>query len=137
MLVSPPTATSQPGWLPWVAATVFSVLGSGGLAALLRWYTDRDAARTEPTKIIVDAAQGAVVVQSGVLADLRHELSDTQERLETASAEITQLRSQMAEITQLRAQVRVLEDSNRSLKADNDRLRSRVKHLEDLNPDIP
>lgn len=56
---------------PWVTAAValsVGLFGGGGLVALLRVRTDKN-------KIVVDAAQGAVIVQSGVIEALREELN--------------------------------------------------------------
>ncbi len=55
-------------WLPVVVGLIVAVLGGGGLVALFR-------ARPEGSKILVDAAQGAVIVQSGVIDSLRADLN--------------------------------------------------------------
>jgi len=96
-------------WLPVVVGLIVAVLGGGGLVALFR-------ARPEGSKILVDAAQGAVIVQSGVIDSLRADLN-------AARAEIRELRSHMTEMSVLREQVRGLE-------AENGNLRSRISHLE-------
>jgi hypothetical protein len=62
-----------------LAAVVVAVLGSGGLiggiVALLR-------VRPESGRLIVEAAEGAVVVQSGVIDQLRREISGLREDLD-------------------------------------------------------
>lgn len=61
------------------AALVVAILGStglvGGIVALLR-------VRPESGKLIVEAAEGAVVVQGGVITELRRELNSLREALE-------------------------------------------------------
>lgn len=92
MLAIEPAVQQPAGWLPWVVAGIAAILGGGGVTALLR-------SRPERARIIVDAAEGAVVVQTGVLANLREELR-------AAHAEIAELRG---ENEQLRGRVRRLE----------------------------
>lgn len=67
---------------------VVAILGSGGfggaLVALLKMPSDRN-------RVVVDAAQGAVVVQSNVITSLREELDRQKKEYE---AEIAQLRTE-------------------------------------------
>ncbi len=106
------------GALPYlVGAILAAAFGGGGYAVL------RNAGR-EGSKIIVDAAQGAVVVQSGVIDDLNDQLKDQREQ-------IRELRSHITEITELRAKVGLLENSNRRLQKEKNALERRVKELED------
>lgn len=86
-------------------AVVIAVLGSGGLiggiVALMR-------VRPESGRMIVEAAEGAVVVQSGVITELRTDLAEVREEAE-----------------------REREDCNRKLAACGeriDRLEERLRH---------
>lgn len=109
-------------WLDVLVALVISVSGGGGIVAYLR-------NRKEGPKILVDAAQGAVVVQSGVIDSLRVELSRLQKQANEQQAEIAELRNHLAEVNSLRARVRELEQDNEVLKAENTKLRSEIKNL--------
>lgn len=53
----------------------------GGIVALLR-------VRPESGKLVVEAAEGAVIVQSGVIESLREELGELSERLDTAREDL-------------------------------------------------
>lgn len=110
------SAAQSAGWLPYVVGVIVALLGGGGLAALLK-------SGREGSRIVVDAAQGAVIVQSSVMRGLREEL-------DAAKAEIAALRASFTEITQLRGRVRDLEHDNELLRAENTRLTSRVRDLE-------
>ncbi|HEY5990767.1 MAG TPA: hypothetical protein VIV12_30885 [Streptosporangiaceae bacterium] len=92
-------------WLPYVVGVVVAVLGGGGLAALMK-------SRPEGSKILVDAAQGVVLVQTGVIDRLNRELGE-------ARAQIAELGAHMAEMS--------------SLREGNDRLKARVSELERQN----
>jgi cell division protein FtsB len=99
-----------------VVPIILALLGSGAVVAFFR-------ARPEGSKIIVDAAQGAVIVQGNVMADLRKQLDDS-------AQEIRELRSIAREVDDLRGHVRRLEHDNEVLAARNDKLESRIKQLE-------
>lgn len=116
MLGIEPAAAAPSGWLPWTVAGVAAILGGGGVTALLR-------SGKEGSRILVDAAQGAVVVQSGVITTLR-------EDLQSAHAEIAELRAHMAEISGLRGKISGLEQENEQLRGENEQLRERVRRLE-------
>jgi hypothetical protein len=113
-------------WLTLVVAAVIGLFGAGGLNALLK-------SRKEGTKILVDAAQGAVIVQTTVIDSLREELKIQKDESEKESselrAEIAELRTHMAEINSLRVRVRDLEYQNEELKAENSLLASQVRAL--------
>ena len=73
--------------LPFAAidltAVVVTILAGGlftGIVALLRYQPERD-------QVVVTSAQGAVVVQSGVIAALREELKRVGEELRLARLE--------------------------------------------------
>lgn len=67
-----------------MAALIVAILGSsglvGGIVALVK-------VRPESGRMIVEAAEGAVVVQSGVITALRDELADLRAALEDAREE--------------------------------------------------
>lgn len=102
-------------WLSVLIAAIMALFGGGGIVAYLK-------NRSEAPKILVDAAQGAVVVQSSVITSLREDLN-------SARAEISELRSHMAELNSLRSRVRELEHDNEILKAENSSLASEVEAL--------
>lgn len=105
--------TQAASWLPYAVGVIIALGGGGGLAALLR-------SGREGSRIVVDAAQGAVIVQSGVITDLR--------------GQIDGLRVQLTEITTLRGRVRELEHENELLRTENTALSARVRELERRTP---
>lgn len=109
-------------WLSVVIAAIVAVFGSGGVVALIR-------SRGEGSKILVDAAAGAVVVQSGVIDSLQEEITRLQSQVNDQQGEISELRNHMAEVNSLRGRVRELEQDNEILKAENTKLRSEVRAL--------
>jgi capsule polysaccharide export protein KpsE/RkpR len=112
--------------LPYLVAVIAAGGGLGGIAALVR-------SRPESGKILIDAAQGAVIVQSAVLGQLKAELAVAQEQ-------IAQLRADMGELAPLRTNVRALEHDNEMLRSENARLGERVRQLEasfPRNPEAP
>jgi len=54
------------------------LVGSGGIAASAAIFIKTPK---EANKLVIDAAQGAVVVQSGVIKDLREELARQDEKM--------------------------------------------------------
>jgi hypothetical protein len=60
-----------------VVSVIVGVAGGGGLAQLIRVSSDR-------SRVMVDAAQGAVIVQTSVITDLREEI----QRLRQDNAEM-------------------------------------------------
>lgn len=103
----------------FLAAVILAIIGfffGGGLIAYLRL-------RKEGPKIIVEAAQGAVVVQSGVIATLEKQISD--------------LTGQLVEARKMESKIRQLEHNEELLRVENERLknalialRERVAELE-------
>jgi peptidoglycan hydrolase CwlO-like protein len=118
------TAFFTENWISVLVALVIGVFGGGGIATILK-------AKPETTKILVDAAQGAVVVQSGVIDSLQENLTKQHEELEKAQAEILELRTHMAEINGLRSRVRELEHQNEFLQTENTNLRSELDSLKE------
>lgn len=114
------TLAAAPGsagsYLPYVVGIIVALLGGGGLAALLR-------SGSEGSKIVVDAAQGAVIVQSGVIGTLERQLKDAQDQ-------IAELRAHMTELNSLREENRSLRGRQAQLEQENTALSRRVAELE-------
>jgi predicted transcriptional regulator len=85
---------------------IFGIFGGGALVALLRVNVDRH-------KIIVDTAQGAVIVQSGVIEDLNDELHRVKD-----------------ELTMVHKDYRQCREDTRQLRAVNRELSQRIETLE-------
>lgn len=85
------------------AAVIVALLGGTGIAGffttLLKW-------KPEATSVLIDAAEGAVIVQSGVIEDLNH-----------------QLKALRAQVTLLQDEVHILSDNLKAALNERDRLR--------------
>jgi chromosome segregation ATPase len=103
-----------------VVAIVVAIFGGGGLVALLRLGAER-------SNIVVTAAQGAVIVQSGVIDDLQDQLAD----LRAGLAEVRQ-RAEAAEqrAAAAEARARAAELERDALLRALDDYKDRVTHLE-------
>jgi uncharacterized coiled-coil protein SlyX len=118
------SVTGDPqSWLPAVIGLVVAILGGGGIAALIR-------AKPEGSKILIDAAAGVVVVQTGVISDLRSQLTETQEQLEEAQKQINKLRTDHLEMNILRHENSQLNTRIAEQELEIQGLRSRVAELE-------
>lgn len=95
------SAVTSP-WFTGLVALIVGLGGGGGLAALIKL-------RPERGRIVIDAAQGAVVVQATVIDDLQDELARVKAELaaerEARQAEraeyqreLTDLRSRVARV---------------------------------------
>lgn len=93
---------------------VLLVLLGGGLLAAIASFRKAPA---EKQAIIITAAQGAVVVQSGVIEDLREELDRAHSQIATLTEELH------AEVSRLRSE-------RDALRAENTKLRQRIRTLE-------
>lgn len=62
-----------------IIAVIIAVLGSGGL---IGGIVALAKVRPESGRMIVEAAEGAVVVQSGVITELRNDLAEVREEAE-------------------------------------------------------
>jgi cell shape-determining protein MreC len=122
ILASQVTTYFSDNWLSVLIAVIVTLGGGGGLAAILR-------NRSEGPKILVDAAQGAVVVQGSVIEDLREQLAAYKVEMEAQKAEIAELRTHMAELNSLRTKVRDLEQKNDELRSENTFLSSQIRAL--------
>lgn len=103
-------------WLPYVVGLIVTILTGGGVAALIK-------AKPEGSKILVDAAAGVVVVQTGVITDLREQLEEARNRSDRLS---DQLEEAQVQINELRQHVSEMS----SLRLENDRLKARVTEQE-------
>ena len=132
-----------------VIGLLVALLGAGGVTgAVVALFK----ARPEAGQISVSAAQGAVIVQTGVIEELRQarvddraEVERLREQLKTerdrgdrCEDQIDQLRGHLQELGNLRRRVgqleQQLEGKTAQLEeadAENTRLRTRVEHLED------
>lgn len=113
---------------------VILVSALGGLAALIAAGVAWRKVLPEKDSIVVNAAQGALIVQSGVLEDLRAELERTSGRIDELEGKLTETRK---ESSALRETIRGLEQDNARLTSANERLdrdnvglRARVAELE-------
>lgn len=111
-----------------VTYVLAALVGAGGLAgsllAFLRLKPERES-------IIVTAAQGAVVIQSGVLDDLADELRRTQEQFAELESdlrgEMARMNDELNRVTEERDQ---LAGENASLKSRADVQQRRIDELE-------
>ncbi len=109
-LVPDPALPAGYSWIPIVIPIIIALFSGTGFVAWRRL-------RTEGPKIIIEAAQGAVIVQSGVIEDLRDQIADLRLRLDDA--------------LKLQARVRQLEQSEEELQVENTRLKSEVRRLKE------
>lgn len=102
---------------PWIAA----ILGAGGLGgfivALLK-------IRPEAGQFAVEASEGALIVQTGVIKTLREENKRLADRL-------TELERHVGDVGLLQIRMERLEAERDQLRQENQKLRDRVKHLEE------
>jgi predicted RNase H-like nuclease (RuvC/YqgF family) len=78
-----------------IVAIVSSIIGSGGLVtAAVAFYK----LRSETNKITVDAAEGAVIVQTGVITSLNSEIKRLKEELEEERKENVELRARLSDV---------------------------------------
>ena len=74
-----------------VVAGLLGIFGGGTVVALFRVNADKQ-------RVIVDAAQGAVIVQTGVIDNLRDELHRVQALLTNMQSENRALQQRMARL---------------------------------------
>lgn len=117
------TASQTTNWLPAIAALIAVVLGGGGITALVK-------SRPEGSKILIDSATDVVVVQKGLITDLRDRLEHAEGALEIALAEIHELRGHVAEMSALRMENDHLKARVTDQEYEIRRLRNRVTELE-------
>jgi cell shape-determining protein MreC len=107
-----------------VVALIIGVCGGGGLAALLRIRADRG-------KVVIEAAQGAVIVQTSVIEDLHTELARVKADVATLRSEATDRGQEMARLRAENNDLRALRTELEQLREENVRLRARVTAIED------
>lgn len=96
------SAVTSP-WFTALAALIVGVGGGGGIAALIKL-------RPERGRIVIDAAQGAVVVQATVIDDLQEELGRVKAELAAERrARRTERAEYQRELAALRARVDAVE----------------------------
>ena len=105
------------GYLPYVGGILIALFGGGGVAALIK-------VRQGGPNVIVSAAQGAVIVQAGVIDDLQDQLADAREQ-------IKELRGHIADLSELRKENRRLRARQAVLESENAALERRVRELEE------
>jgi len=104
-----------------------ALLGGGGIATgvalLFKMGPERE-------KIIVDAAHGAVIVQSGVIDDLQEQLQDARERISDLTRELHETaRGLKDELDVVRRERDELREENRKLRLRVDELEREVRDL--------
>lgn len=102
----------------WVLGLITAA--GGFLGAVVAWRK----IKPEKDSIIVTAAQGALVVQAGVLDELREELARNRQRLTDVENALRD------EIRRLRTERDSLRSENAELKARVAQLEARVRELE-------
>lgn len=115
-------ALSSDALTAW-GAVLLALLGGGGIYGIFR-------VRPEAAQISVSAAQGAVIVQTGVIDSLREEnkrLADRLSELERTSANVTQLQERVEFLESDRTRLR---REAEQLRGENTGLRDRVQTLE-------
>ncbi|HEX2578682.1 MAG TPA: hypothetical protein VHK88_20225 [Aquihabitans sp.] len=109
---------------PTMLTTILAVLGGGGLlTAFAVWRK----AGPESSQILVDAASGVVLIQKGVIDDLRADMDVRDRRIDAIEAALVD------RDTRIKALEAALAERDREVhatRAENDELRQRVKHLE-------
>lgn len=95
MITAADTPTITSPWVTLVVTVIAGACSGGGIVAAFRVKADRG-------KVVIETAQGAVIVQTGVMEELRKELT----RLQSEIAELRDERD--AEVTRLRAEVAAL-----------------------------
>ena len=103
--------------LPYIVSVILGGGFLGGIYALLKL-------RPEAGQITVTAAQGAVIVQTGVIDTLKSELTRAQGRIEALEAE-------QSKVQTLEERIDNLEAERDHLREENITLRHRVRHLEE------
>lgn len=105
-----------------------AIIGAGGIAGGIATFRK---VQPEKESIIVTAAQGALVVQAGVLDDLREELARAHEQIAILQRQIGQVTDELhAEIDRVRRERDTLYLENYKLKERVQQLEAKVAHLE-------
>lgn len=101
----------------WVLAAV-GLIGTGvGAIAVFR------KAGPESSQILVNAAQDVVLIQKGVIDELKSGLADAHRRIQ-------ELQNLEVEVGRLRIEIAQVHEENTRLRSENTKLRKRVVALE-------
>lgn len=106
---------------------IIAIVGGGGIIGAVVAFLK---VRPEAGQIAVQASQGALIVQSGVIDTLREEMKRATEQLEHMRNRMLALEAETAKVDQLRERVDELEREKTRLRGDNTRLQKRVASLE-------
>jgi cell division protein FtsB len=112
MMISPLAGVKLSDVTPFLIA----ILGTGGLAGGIVAFLK---IRPEAGQIAVTASQGALIVQSGVIDELRKENERLRDRLTAIEAEMSKYNNLAIENWRLRQRVAELEREVKQLKAEN------------------
>lgn len=104
-------------YTPLLTGIISFVFGGGLVTAIIALYK----VKPEAGQIVVTAAQGALLVQTGVLENLQKEITRLGEEVES-------LKSKLNERDQ---QILVLQNLILSMKGNQDRHDSEIKHIQD------
>lgn len=107
---------------------VIAILGAGGVVgAISAWRK----VQPERESIIITAAQGALVIQAGVLEKLQEELERAHEQIAELRTEVEAVNDELhAEVDQLRGERDALLEENSDLREKVTQLEQRVHELE-------
>ena len=86
-----------------VVVALIAAIGAGGLgAAFFQYLSKRRTAPAESQSIIVDAAQGAVIVQQGVIDSLKDQLERSRQELKAHAETFDEIEDRLAECEEAR-----------------------------------
>ncbi len=117
------SVTNLGDFVPVIIALVGTGGILGGIVAILK-------VRPESGQIAVTASQGALVVQTGVIENLKKEIDRANAKVEWMLNRMEALEAEAAKVDQLHARVAQVEEDNKRLRNERDKLRKRVVHLE-------
>lgn len=112
-----------------IAAVATLVFGGGGIYALLK-------VRPEAGQISVTAAQGAVIVQTGVIDSLKEENERLVLRIEVLERQMAAMEEYRSKVKELESLLEFASIREEGLKRENASLKKRVKALEGDVDDI-
>lgn len=126
-------ASNGSSWADWVPAAV-AILGGGGVVGAIVAFIK---VRPEAGNISVQASQGALIVQTGVIENLNKEIARANQKIEFMASRMEALEAEAEKVEQLRrhvdeqdARIEQLEKENKRLRNERDLLKERVQALE-------